>query len=74
MSRNLTNTISMLNDLKTQFAPKPESPLNDKAYGSIKRANRQPRTRNLEEDVAELMCRIDIIFDQASSRQSGHDL
>ena len=61
MSRNLTNTLAMLHDLRSQLTQQPESP-QDKGYGSIKRANRASRSKAMEEDLADLMAKIDDIF------------
>ena len=62
MGRNLTNTLNMMHDLRTQFAPQSDSQTLDKGYGSIKRTNKVPRSRMLEDDVADLMGKIDLIF------------
>ena len=65
MSKNLSNTLMMLHDLKAQFT-QADSPSVEKGYGSIKRANRASRSRALEDEAEELQHKIDLIFEEAS--------
>ena len=71
MSKNLTNTLAMLHEMRSQFA-QPESPLPEKGYGSIKRANRTSRSKALEDDVADLMNKIDHIFEATGQHKSSN--
>jgi hypothetical protein len=64
MSKALTNSLTLLKELKMQFSvTEPPSPvLAERSYGSIKRTNNGHRLKLLEDDVSSLMSTIDAIF------------
>lgn len=62
MNRTLTNSISMLKEMKMQFPTNENYPIPQRTYGSIKKTNNIQRTKMLEEDVSSLMMTIDHIF------------
>lgn len=73
MSKALANSLSLLKEIKAQLTTESDAPLpipsDPRTYGSIKRANnQQSQWKKFEEDISNLMTRIDNIFEEAHER------
>lgn len=68
MSRALTNSMALINQMRLQYTNNDNSGIPQRAYGSIKRMNVSQKSKVLEQDLNALMNTIDNIFEDAHSQ------